>query len=206
MSISDIITNDRLSKYLIASGYDEEKALKLYGWNILISEAFYPILSAAEVSLRNTISIKIIEKYGDSWWKEESLFSQIKKDGKRILKTADGKLSKKGKVTSGKMIAELNFGFWVKMLLPSHKKEIWNDFPKSFQHLPNNISYEDLYDRCDSIREFRNRIFHHEPIIKKDISLEAKNIIELIEWLSPKKANWIKGYSRINDVMRSKPK
>ena len=35
-----IISRERLGNYLKASGYDEKRALELYGWNIRISESF----------------------------------------------------------------------------------------------------------------------------------------------------------------------
>lgn len=47
-SVANIISQERLSKYIAAAGGDSEFALELYGWNIQISEAFFPILSAAE--------------------------------------------------------------------------------------------------------------------------------------------------------------
>jgi hypothetical protein len=49
---------------MTAAGGDAEFALELYGWNIQISEAFFPILSAAEVCLRNTVSARVINEYG----------------------------------------------------------------------------------------------------------------------------------------------
>jgi len=206
MSLVEIITTDRLSKYLLATGYKADKALALYGWNISISEAFYPLLSASEVCLRNLISSRVIELYGNDWWNHDDFLAQIKKDGKRIVKTAHDKLSRKGAVTSGRMVAELNFGFWVKMLLPRHQEVFWGDFPASFPHLPQEVTYNDLYDRCDKIREFRNRVFHHEPIVNLDVMAEARLLIELIGWLSTDKASWIKPYCRVPAVTRTKPK
>ena len=199
-----IISRERLGNYLKASGYDEKRALELYGWNIKISESFYPLLSAVEVSLRNTISSKIIALYGEEWWDDEDYLGQIR-EGKRIIKAARGKLRKKGRVTSGGMVAELNFGFWTKMLLPRHEKIFWPDFNNTFDYLPRSINYKQLYDRCETVCDFRNRIFHHEPIFNLDISKEYSEIMELINWLSPEKKRWISGYSRVMIVLREKP-
>lgn len=202
--VIEIISKERLGAYLRASGHDEQRTLELYGWNIKISESFYPLLSASEVCLRNTISERIIELYGAQWWGDNNYLNQIR-DGKRIVKTAKGKLRRKGRVTSGRMIAELNFGFWTKMLLPHHQAVFWADFNNSFDQLPNTVTYNQLYDRCESVCDLRNRIFHHEPIFNRDISKEYQEIIELIKWLSPEKADWIKGYSRVMTVLREKP-
>lgn len=201
----DIISQDRLGRYLTEAGHNVDRALALYGWNIQLSEAFFPVLSAAEVCLRNTVAARLGALYGATWWDNATFHGQIRPSGKRIALTARDKLIQSGQVTSGRMTAELNFGFWVKMLLPRHEAVVWTDLRASFTHLPAKITYDDLYNRCDAVREFRNRIFHHEPILHRDISKEHSKIMELIGWLSPDKAAWIKPYSRVMTVMRTKP-
>jgi hypothetical protein len=202
--VTNIIAQERLTKYLTASGYDTQRALDLYGWNIQISEAFFPVLSASEVCLRNTVSARLLVLYGPIWWNDSSFLTQIR-NGKRIVKTARDKLKTKGPVTSGGMTAELNFGFWINMLLPRHELVFWSDLHNSFNDLPATVTYPDLYKRCDDVREFRNRVFHHEPILERNISQEYSQIMELITWLSPEKARWIKKYSRVMSVLRQKP-
>jgi len=203
--VTNIISQERLTKYLTASGYDTQRALDLYGWNIQISEAFFPVLSASEVCLRNTVSARLLVLYGKNWWDDNSFLKQIRNNGKRIVKTAHDNLKTKGPVTSGGMTAGLNFGFWVKMLLPRHEPVFWSDLHNSFNDLPATVTYHDLYKRCDDVREFRNRVFHHEPILERNISQEYSQIMELITWLSPEKASWIKQYSRVMSVLRQKP-
>lgn len=201
-----IISQERLTKYLIAAGHDHRRALALYGWNIQLSESFFPVLSAAEVCLRNTVVARLRGLYGPIWWENPAFLLQIKTGGKRIVKTAADNLARKGAVTSGRMTAELNFGFWVKMLLPRHEAEIWQNLHGDFSELPPDVSYAQLYQRCDQVRDFRNRIFHHEPILHRDITREYSQILELIRWLAREKADWIKTYSRVMAVLRAKPK
>ena len=203
--VVEIISEERLEKYLIETGYDEAKALNLYGWNIQISESFYPLLSATEVCLRNIIAARMIELYGAHWWDDNAYLHQIGR-GKRIVKTAQDNLRRNGRVTSGRMTAELNFGFWSKMLLPRHEAVFWADFNTSFSNLPAAVTYANLFDRCDQVRVFRNRIFHHEPIFNRNISQEYSQIMELIRWLSPAKEEWIKNYVRVMAVLRQKPR
>lgn len=203
--VIDIISQDRLSRYLRASGHDKDRALALYAWNIQISEAFFPVLSAAEVCLRNIVTERLRELYGDQWWGQQTFLDHFNGQGKRIVFTARDKVSRNGAVTSGKMTAELNFGFWVKMLLPRHEHTVWANFRSSFYQLPATICYADLYSRCVHVLELRNRIFHHEPIFDRDISLEHQKILELVSWLSVEKEIWIRQYSRVMTVLRSKP-
>ena len=203
--VTNIISQERLTKYLRAAGFDQERALALYGWNIQISEAFFPVLGASEVCLRNIISARLVALYGQTWWDDQAFLTQIRNSGTRIVKTARDKLKTKGSVTSGRMTAELNFGFWCNMLLPRHEPVFWPDLHASFSDLPATVTYDRLYRRCDAVRDFRNRVFHHEPILHLNITKEYSQIIELITWLSPDKAKWIKPYSRVMVVARQKP-
>ena len=202
--VSNIISQDRLTKYLIASGYDEQRALALYGWNIQMSEAFFPVLGASEICLRNLISARLVDLYGPNWWDDRAFLTQIKEALGRV-KTACKNLKPRGLVTSGRMTAELSFGFWVNMLLKRHEPFFWHDFHAAFPALPAEVDYAKLFRRCNSVREFRNRVFHHEPILKLDITQEYSQVMELIRWLSPKKAEWIKQYSRAMSVLRQRP-
>lgn len=204
--VANIISQERLTKYITAAGGDAEFALELYGWNIQISEAFFPILSAAEVCLRNTVSARVMKEYGYQWWESAQFHSLIGPRGKGIVLRARNKLSKEGVVTSGRIIAELTFGFWVQMLRVENVLVLWTPFHTHFSDLPATVSREDFYSRCDEVAKFRNRIFHHEPIIERDILREYGKILELTKWISADKGEWIKKYSRVPKVARTKPK
>lgn len=191
---------------MTAAGGEAEFALELYGWNIQISEAFFPILSAAEVCLRNTVSARVIKEYGYQWWESAQFHSLIGSTGKGIVLRTRKKLSKEGVVTSGSMIAELTFGFWVQMLRVENVPVLWEPLHTHFSDLPATVSYDDFYSRCDEVAKFRNHIFHHEPIIELDILHEYGKILELTKWISADKGEWIKKYSRVTAVARTKPK
>lgn len=94
--VANIISQERLTKYMTAAGGDAEFALELYGWNIQISEAFFPILSAAEVCLRNTVSARVINEYGYQWWENVQFHSLIGPTGKGIVLRARKKVIKRG--------------------------------------------------------------------------------------------------------------
>jgi hypothetical protein len=204
--VANIISQERLTKYMIAAGGDAEFSLKLYGWNIQISEAFFPVLSAAEVCLRNTVSARLIQVYGHRWWENTEFHSLIGSKGKGIVLRTRNRLLRNGYVTSGGMIAELSFGFWVQMLRPENVATIWTPLHSAFPDLPANFTYDQFYVRCDEVSKFRNRVFHHEPIIERDVLREYGAIVELIKWISFDKGEWIQKYSRVAAVTRTKPR
>ncbi len=56
--IDRIISSERFQPYLEHHNQNQEKAFLYFQSNILISEAFYPLLSILEVGLRNSIDLK----------------------------------------------------------------------------------------------------------------------------------------------------
>lgn len=204
--VANIISQERLTKYMTAAGGDAEFSLRLYGWNIQISEAFFPVLSAAEVCLRNTVSARLIQVYGHRWWENTQFHALIGSKGKAIVLRTRNRLSRSGPVTSGGMIAELSFGFWVQMLRPENVATIWTPIHTFFADLPDEVTYDQFYNRCGEVAKFRNRIFHHEPIIERDVLREYGAILELVKWISSDKGKWIQQYSRVAAVTRTKPR
>ena len=62
------ISEDRFSTYLEAAGFDADRAVALYAWNMQLSASFYPLLSAVEICLRNRIQPRLATVFGETWW------------------------------------------------------------------------------------------------------------------------------------------
>ncbi|WP_177420368.1 Abi family protein [endosymbiont of Lamellibrachia barhami] len=76
-------------------------------------------------------------------------------------------LSRQHKVLNpGRIIAELNFGFWSSMLDKCYEQVLWPQLIKTaFPYMPRKIrTRKVLSQQFHKIRQLRNRIFHHEPI------------------------------------------
>jgi hypothetical protein len=59
-----------MEKYFTRYPADEDKAIKHYRGNILISESFYPLLTIFEVALRNSLDRELRAFFGtDEWYK-----------------------------------------------------------------------------------------------------------------------------------------
>lgn len=205
--IEEIISLERLGKYLNAAGHDTQKAVELYAWNIELSQAFFPLLSAVEVSLRNIISNRLCEVFEDEWWENADFYNLAGKKTKGIvLRARDSRERNKGYVTKGCMTSELNFGYWTKMLLPKYKVDLWTPLPHSFPHLPAEVDLSMLEQRANDVCRFRNRVFHHEPIFDRNLTKDYSEAMELTRWLSPAKADWIKPRCNAMSVLRRRPR
>jgi len=101
-------SSPRFNVYLAKTSNDFGKAYRLYKVNIELSEAFYPILSVLEISLRNAVHESLKTHFQDEYWFKNSLPVEFLP----FVSDATQKLSKRYKnITPGRIVAELTFGF-----------------------------------------------------------------------------------------------
>ncbi|MBP1806393.1 hypothetical protein [Rubellimicrobium aerolatum] len=171
-----------------------------------LSGAFYPVLGAAEVALRNRVASRLVQAYDPQWWRSASFRDHLGKKGIGIIKRAEATLAERGKAAdSGRMTAELSFGFWVGTLLPKYEADLWTPLTAGFPDLPAGLDRAALHGRGEQLRDLRNRIFHHEPIFRRDVSLDHARCLEFIGWMSPAKAAWIRDQSEVMTLLRRRP-
>lgn len=201
------ISDARLSTYLSAAGFDEDRALALYLWNVQIGEAFHLPIQAVEVALRNRIHAALSETFGPTWWQDAALAAEL--DNER---TADLALvlqrirNRKLTLDGGQVVAGLSFGFWVGMLQKRYNPPLWSGrLHQAFPDFPSNRNRATLAKTAGRVAWLRNRIWHHEPIIGLDLSAEYGSIMALLAWLSAPKADWIRTNSRVPTLLRQKP-
>ncbi|NQY43460.1 MAG: Abi family protein [Simkaniaceae bacterium] len=188
------ISSERMSTYMEAASNNKEKALNLYNKNTKTSELFYTPLQGFEVLLRNTVYTAISEIYGENWLFEDRFpFEYIQK--KMINNVLDKKITVH---SSPKLIAELSFGFWTSLFGRKYE-EIWrHNLRKIFKGHVKPLTRKEIFTRLNEIRELRNRIAHHEPIIfKRDKFEDLKTILEMAGYICPVTAEWIEKESKL---------
>lgn len=157
----------RLNRYLIACSGNKAKALQLYRLNIRLCQKLYGLLNVFEVVLRNAINEHYQHFFCDINWIESQLSSggMLSLAPKREEVSATiNKLIKSGKYTSDRVVSCLSLGFWTYLFTkyPFAKggKSILKILPNKSKPLGQRMVYNDLM----RIKNFRNRIAHHEPI------------------------------------------
>ena len=205
-----IYSYSRISRYLKAAKGNKKKAQEMYYANARIARSFQPLISFFEVILRNQLHYAIASHYGDVQWlinqktgfmSAPSLTHKNKKTGnlvvndflKREIEKAEKTLMDKGhNVTAGRVIAELNFGFW-NSLYETHHYALLNGVPGTiFCDLPTGIGRKKINQRIQLIRKMRNRISHNEPLCFKNKSFDLTYVSEMYEiicdfmtWINP---------------------
>jgi len=176
-----------------------------YFWNIDLAEALVPSLHSFEVAVRNAIHNAMTGAYGtDMWFFEEGVLEpQQLKD----FATAYGRVYKKPAPISGRIVAQLMFGFWTSLLNAPYEQRIWSPnnyrtlyvaFPYATQASGARLTRLHIHDRLQMINEFRNRVFHYERLYEWNYTKGNPRLVNIrtadqdhaaihdaLKWLSP---------------------
>lgn len=181
--IINSLTIERLSSYKTSDTSDLKEQLSIYSWNSALCASLYPWLSMLEVALRNSMDQALrADKQNDYW------FNLLEFDKQPIEEARKKILSQEKEITPGRIIAELNFGYWTRLfskryetkqiIWPRLIKPVFPDFPKKL------CVREGLSKRIQDLRKLRNRVYHYEPIWHLDLKQYFKELQEIISELN----------------------
>lgn len=233
VEILNDISNERLESYRISPANSIEDLVKIYLYNIKLSEALYPALALLEVTLRNHLNNAIGKHLKADW-----LISEVKNrtillpNEYEILTSAYDKLSrpvynKDGiaitkPVNASKLIAELTFGFWVNLCNDKYNPNIWMKKPIIFDDIfpyfddfmfkKNPVSkrhkrINKVSSKLKPILKLRNRVFHHEPVFNHPRGLNNcyADIEELLLYMSMEASQNLIEISRFQEIWNKSP-
>ena len=207
-AVIDTLSPGRFSTYLMVMNRDPDGALELYLWNAKVGETFHLPIQAAEIALRNRVNHALVAKFGANWWDEQKFLALLDRERHNDLETVKRRIGNRGlALVTGQIVAGLSFGFWTGMLQKRYNPTLWgSQLRPSFPHLPPAENRDSLARRAGKVAFLRNRIWHHEPIFKTDLSLEFSQVMGLVQWLCPDTHAWIRPHCRVPELLRQKPK
>lgn len=193
------ISQPRIQRFLVAAGNSKSKAQRLYRINLRVSQAFYPILNLFEIFLRNTVNYQITSHFTNPNWiiaeKHGFMNDNSLRHSRFFLKNSVEKAQrtirrKGGAISSGKVISEQSFGFWTSLFETHHYRLIGGVIIHCFPNKPSNVNRSIISQKLNRIREFRNRVYHNEPICFNGSNVdfsEAESIrdeiFEMLSWI-----------------------
>jgi hypothetical protein len=218
------LSHARLRSYLAEAENDRERALELYEWNLRLSGALWIPVGITEVALRNAMSAAISReaRFGYEKWPTSVDFRALISDPRReqlespldsavrtatkVLRARHSSEERDGAhrvVTANDVIADLNFGFWARLLDRRLDQELWRTtlhtafVPKS--------SRPALQSACHRIRQLRNRLAHHEPVWAGDLHGVVQDVDFLLKRISPSVAAWASKLSQVESELARRP-
>ncbi|MDQ6761338.1 MAG: Abi family protein [Bacteroidota bacterium] len=196
------LSSPRFNVYLTETNNDFDKAYRLYKVNIELSEAFYPILSILEVSLRNAVNETLKLHFNDPYWFKNNLPIEFLP----FVSEATQKLSAQRKsITADSIIAELNFGFWNRLFNRHYTGLLWKPLRLIFQNTPKHLRQRNIIaDALYRIRTLRNRIYHYEPIFGdlQDIEKRYSEMLIFLTWFDNDLPELLTDIDRFNGILK----
>ncbi|WP_115727732.1 hypothetical protein [Actinomyces culturomici] len=211
-SLRPLIGEARLAHYLERYNGNEALALRLYMWNLELSSAFWGPLSLLEVALRNQLQGSLRPHTLGGAWLESHLCTRERVALDRAL--LDLERSGIDEPTDDDLVASLSLGFWVGLLTPGQPRDrdlnyetvLWRPYlSTAFPHMPAEMgsypSRRRLHAELDTIRKFRNRIAHHEPVWRGNHRQMLDLIVAVAGYMDADMAAFLESTHRVDEVI-----
>ncbi len=214
--VTDWLSEPRFRVFLDAAGDDPGAALRLYEWNTRLSAALVHDTAHFEVGLRNAYD-RALTAYlpATRHWTAEGdvVFAPIfrMKKGRKVdvnerrrdelnraLRFAGGRGASPGKV-----IAQLNLGFWRYLTSSAHEVSIWR--PALHHAYPSGTRRTDVDGAIGRLHELRNRIAHHEPLLTRDIVALHDDLLHIAGLLNRNLCAYISHHSEVRGILARRP-
>lgn len=204
-ALKNSVSAERLQRYETIAAGDSAQALRLYMWNIALSEALYGPIQGLEVTLRNKMHECFAARFGPYWYDVAGMGLQhVQQD--QVLR-AKQSLHQQGKrLDPPRVVAELSFGFWVSLFGRHYENHLWRPhLRRLFVNAPSAFLRKTAHQVLNHVRQLRNRIAHHEPVLDRPLLQEYGLVLTAVRWLCPETASWVTHHSRFNDIYRARP-
>lgn len=185
------LSQDRLKPYLDLADDDFEEAIKLYTKNKNLSSDLHALLTELEVIFRNSINNILIEEIGTDWLLEKN--TNLNEIQSQAITNVIKSLEKQNKKASNaNIVSNLNFGFWVYLFNANYDKTLWRmHLYKIFKNPPKGFKRSKARAKLEKFKKLRNRISHCENILQYPYEKYPSEIIEFINYINPKIAEWV---------------
>jgi hypothetical protein len=191
--IDGLITHDRIYSYQsVFQPKNDVELVGVYLWNSHVISALYPLVSAAEISLRNAVDGALKAEMGPFWWVSPKLICNSWKPGQltpMLSELQDGFAEASRKYVSDQrrryqkhsatpshhgVVAKTDFSIWEQLL--NHDflgrgliwpKHLGTVFAGPWTNTHAGTFLTETRNLVSTVRDFRNRLFHHEPAWKR---------------------------------------
>ena len=154
-----------MSKYNRVTHGDKMKTIQLYHHNLKLSQRLFGVIGMFEVALRNAIHNHYRNSFDDMEWivNQSAPGKLLEHEADEVLRVKNDFI-RKGVYSADKMVASFSFGFWTYLFTRRNYKVGGKTLLQIFPNRRKGLKQTDVYNDLTQIREFRNRIAHHEPI------------------------------------------
>ncbi len=181
---------ERFDAYLRTGDKDQLDAVARYAWNIAVCQELQSQLHLVEITFRNQLHNALTGLHAVTWFNNTQLLSP---DEQKSVDRAKKQLQQlRRPYDPGRVVAELNFGFWTQLYGKSHENDIVRPTIHSvFPHYSGTTSLKRaaVSGPLREIRLVRNRISHHEHVVfDPNLPKVHSDMVKLLQWMHPQMA------------------
>lgn len=93
------------------------------------------------------------------------------------------------------------------MLRREYNQSVWQShIEQAFPHLSGHETIIDVSRAGSQIQDLRNRIFHHEPLVGRNLTQDYSAILRMIGWICLDMREWTRAHSSVPSVLRERPR
>lgn len=196
------VSKDRLTKYVVAPA----DTVALYQWNADLTGALFELIGHTEIMLRNVIHDQLAPHSPAGAWYDDSHYPFNPNAQREIRRAKARAASGRPSPRPGKVVAELNFGFWRYLLTATYQTTVWPRVSPGFagtpRHQRNRRTIEETVTR---IHGLRNRVAHHEPVFHTDLAQHVRDLEALAGSIDPAAPLWFQEISRVQALLAARP-
>lgn len=166
----------------------------------------FETLHHVEVLLRNAIDrqfapVDVAAPPSDTWLEDPALLND--RSRQRVRETIRRIRRERQTPTRGRVVAGLSFGFW-RALFDRKYSALWvSHLHRAFP--AGNGDRAEVAALMSSLVPFRNRLAHHETIVRRPIRRHYDELLVLAALIDPAAATWIESVSRVEATLRANP-
>jgi hypothetical protein len=137
----------------------------------------------------------------DTWLEDSAILNEASR--KRVRETI-GRIAREQKMpTRGRVVAGLSFGFW-RALFDKKNSRLWvSHLHRAFPAGTGDRA--EVAMLMSSLVPFRNRLAHHETIMRRPISSHYEEMLTLAALIDPAASTWIRSVSRVELLLAERP-
>jgi hypothetical protein len=201
------ITRSRFAPYLEEASGDHDAAAELYVWNAQVSAAAFETLHHVEVLLRNAIDAQFVPLVsgaapGETWLQDPSVLNE--RSRRLVAETVDRLRRAHRAPTRARVVAGLSFGFW-RALFDKKYSDLWvSCLNRAFPAGSGERS--EVAALMSNLVPFRNRLAHHETIVRRPIARHQAEMLALAGLIDPEARHWIERLSRVDRLLAERPR
>jgi hypothetical protein len=201
------VTSARFAPYLAETDGDHEAAVALYVWNARVSAAVFETLHHVEVLLRNAVDAQFTPvdpavSPRETWLEAPEILNEA---SRRRVRETIGRISREQKTpTRGRVVAGLSFGFW-RALFDKKNSRLWvSHLHRAFPAGTGDRA--EVAALMSSLVPFRNRLAHHETIMRRPILGHYEEMLTLAGLIDPAASAWVRSVSRVELLLAERPR